>query len=420
MIVLEATEESVYLCAMAFDEIIITLGNRDISLGELLMAGAGSALLLLIALFVMAWRNASKRTRLEETAKARANEMDLRMAEVLKAQAEMAGRMQTFAEVFGNRQQDLTKALGERMDTMSHRLGQNLAETTKSTHQNLQALGERLAVIDKAQSNITQLSSQVVELQNVLANKQTRGAFGQSRMETIIKDGLPHGSFSFQATLSNGTRPDCLIYMPNDAPSLVIDAKFPLEAWNTARHSENPDEVQAAHTQFRRDVDKHVKDIAGKYFITGETQDTAFMFVPSESIFADIHEHFEDIIQKSHRARVVIVSPSLLMLSIQVVQSVLRDQRMREQAHIIQKEVIALMADVVRLDDRVGKLQTHFSQANRDIDQILTSTKKISARGGRIEALDFSSETETSEKDEVAKDREPLSPSIQPDLLAGE
>ena len=406
---------------MSFDQTLITLGNRPFSLGELLIAGAGLALLLLFMLLLMAWKNASRRALLERSAQARAAEMDLRMADVMKAQAEMAGRMQTFANVFGTSQQDLTKTLGDRMDTMSHRLGQNLAETTKSTHQNLQALGERLAVIDKAQTNITQLSSQVVELQNVLANKQTRGAFGQARMETIIKDGLPQGAFSFKATLSNSTRPDCLIYMPNDAPSLVIDSKFPLEAWNTARHSDQAEEINAAKTQFRRDVDKHVKDIAAKYFITGETQDTAFMFVPSESIFADIHEHYEDIVQKAHRARVVIVSPSLLMLSIQVVQSVLRDQRMREQAHIIQKEVIALMADVSRLDERVGKLQNHFSQANRDIDQILTSTKKITGRGSRIEALDFTKENDTAETEaSPAPDETQINSPTQPDLLAGE
>ena len=406
---------------MSFDQVVITLGNRSFSLGELLIAGAGLALFLLFMLLLMAWKNSSRRALLERSAQSRAAEMDLRMADVMKAQAEMAGRMQTFANVFGTSQQDLTKTLGDRMDTMSHRLGQNLAETTKSTHQNLQALGERLAVIDKAQTNITQLSSQVVELQNVLANKQTRGAFGQARMETIIKDGLPQGAFSFQATLSNNTRPDCLIYMPNDAPSLVIDSKFPLEAWNTARHSDQTEEIHAAQTQFRRDVDKHVKDIAAKYFITGETQDTAFMFVPSESIFADIHEHYEDIVQKAHRARVVIVSPSLLMLSIQVVQSVLRDQRMREQAHIIQKEVIALMADVSRLDERVGKLQNHFSQANRDIDQILTSTKKITGRGSRIEALDFTKENDTAEaKASPASDETQINSPTQPDLLAGE
>lgn len=295
-----------------------------------------------------------------------------------------------------------------------------MTETTKSTHENLKALAERLAVIDTAQSNITKLSTQVVELQNVLTNKQTRGAFGQARMETIVKDGLPHGAYGFQETLSNKNRPDCLIFMPNGAPSLVVDAKFPLEAWNAARHSDDAEEIRLAQTQFRRDIEKHIKDISERYFITGETQDTAFMFVPSESIFADIHEHYEDLIQKAHRAKVVIVSPSLLMLSIQVVQSVLRDQRMRDQASIIQKEVVALMEDVTRLDDRVSKLQSHFSQANRDVEQILTSTKKITTRGGRIDALDFEGELDKEPAKKDARAPAKKIKSAQPDLLAGE
>ena len=405
---------------MELTDIIFTLGNRPISLGDALIASGGVFVVLMLLLIIVAWRAGQRRAALEAITRMQAQEMDARMAEVAKAQSEMTGRMQTFAEVFGSRQQDLTRILGERMDSMSHRLGQNLTETTKSTHENLKALAERLAVIDTAQSNITQLSTQVVELQNVLANKQTRGAFGQARMETIIKDGLPHGAYGFQETLSNKNRPDCLIFMPNDAPSLVVDAKFPLEAWNNARQSDNPEEVSQAHKQFRRDVEKHIKDISERYFITGETQDTAFMFVPSESIFADIHEHFEDIVQKAHRARVVIVSPSLLMLSIQVVQSVLRDQRMRDQANIIQKEVVALMEDVTRLDDRVSKLQSHFSQANRDVEQILTSTKKIATRGGRIDALDFQGEADKSDHKEKPAKAAKVSKPKQPDLLAGE
>jgi DNA recombination protein RmuC len=209
-------------------------------------------------------------------------------------------------------------------------------------------------------------------------------------MEAIVQDGLPSGAYQFQATLKNGTRPDCLIVLPNGAPGLVIDAKFPLEAWNAIRAATGPEATKVAETQFRRDTQKHIDDIAARYFVPGETQDTAFMFVPSESIFADIHERFEDIVQRAHRARVVIVSPSLLMLSVQVVMSLLRDQRMREQAHIIQEEVVKLLADVERLDDRVRKLQTHFTQANGDIDQILTSTKKITGRAQKIDAMDFS------------------------------
>jgi DNA recombination protein RmuC len=264
----------------------------------------------------------------------------------------------------------------------------------------LAKLQERLAVIDTAQTNIQSLAGQVVQLQAILSNKQTRGAFGQSRMEAIVADGLPKGAYEFQATQSNGSRPDCLIRMPNEAPSLVVDAKFPLEAWNAIRAAadgENGADAPRAAQAFRRDVEVHIRDIAEKYFITGETQDTAFMFVPSESVFAEIHENFEGLVQRAHRARVVIVSPSLLMLSIQVIQSVLKDASMREQAHLIQGEVIRMMEDVSRLDERVRKLQGHFALTQRDIEQILTSTDKVAKRGQRIEALEFGPERDGAE-----------------------
>ena len=179
--------------------------------------------------------------------------------------------------------------------------------------------------------------------------------------------------------------------MPNGQPSLVIDAKFPLEAWNAIRDA-GPDGSKAASQQFRRDIDVHIRDISEKYLIRGETQDTAFMFVPSESIFAEIHENFEAVVQRAHKARIVIVSPSLLMLSIQVIQAVLKDQTMREQAHLIQGEVVRLMEDLVRLDDRVQKLQSHFAAAQRDVEQIVTSSDKLAKRGQRIEALEFAVE----------------------------
>jgi DNA recombination protein RmuC len=285
--------------------------------------------------------------------------------------------------------------MSERLDGMSQRLGQSIAEQTRSTHSNLMQLQERLAVIDAAQGNIQSLAGQVAGLQAILANKQTRGAFGQARMEAIVADGLPHGAYEFQATLSNNNRPDCLIFMPNGVPPLVIDAKFPLESWNAIRAAEADGEaMKAAVAGFRRDMDVHIKAIAEKYLLAGETQDTAFLFVPSESVFAEIHENHEAIVQRAHRARVVIVSPSLLMLSIQVVQAVLKDARMREQAHIIQGEVARLMEDLGRLDERVRKLQGHFLQTTKDIDDILVSTSKVTKRGQRIEALDFGDEPE--------------------------
>jgi DNA recombination protein RmuC len=212
-------------------------------------------------------------------------------------------------------------------------------------------------------------------------------------MEAIVADGLPRGAYEFQSTLSNGSRPDCTVRMPNGAPPLVIDAKFPLEAWNAIRAAAEDDQgVEAeriARQAFRRDLEVHVRAIAEKYLLAGETHDTAFMFVPSESVFAEIHENFEPVVQRAHRARIVIVSPSLLMLSIQVIQSILKDASMREQAHRIQGEVVRLIEDLSRLDDRVRKLQAHFVQASKDVDDILVSAAKVSKRGQKIEALEF-------------------------------
>ncbi len=373
----------------ALSEPVLHLGASTLTAGQLLAVVAGAALALVALTAAMLWRSAAARAAETAQAAERAREAEARMAGILQAQAEMKGSMGALAEVFGARQAELTQSLGQRLDAMTGRLGQTMSEQTKSTHESLAKLQERLAVIDTAQGNIQSLAGQVVQLQAILSNKQTRGAFGQSRMEAIVADGLPHGAYGFQATLSNGSRPDCVVKMPNGAPSLVIDAKFPLEAWNAIRAAESPELQKAAAQAFRRDVEVHVRDISEKYLIQGETQDTAFMFVPSESVFAEIHENFEALVQRAHRARVVIVSPSLLMLSIQVIQAILKDARMREQAHLIQGEVIRLMEDVSRLDERVRKLQTHFGQAARDIDDILVSSTKVTKRGQKIEQLEF-------------------------------
>lgn len=357
---------------------VFTTAEAGIAVTALAMAA-------LVVLLLVAWRRALSRSE-------KGAVLESQFAELVRTQSEMQGRMQTIAEVFGSRQSDLMRGLNERMDGLGHKLGQSLTDNTRRTHDDLTRLAERLAVIDKAQQNITSLSSQVVELQKVLSNKQTRGAFGEGRMQAIIQDGLPSSAYRFQSSLSNGNRPDCLILFPNGAPSLVIDAKFPLEAWNAIRAAETPEAAKQAETAFRRDTLKHVQDIAARYHVVGETHDTAFMFVPSESIFADIHERFEDIIQRAHRARVVIVSPSLLMLSVQVVMSLLRDVRMREQAHVIQHEVVKLLEDVSRLDDRVRKLQTHFNQASKDIDDIAISSRKITKRGTEITEVEIEDE----------------------------
>lgn len=365
-------------------EILADILPPDFALPILLIGAVLAVLAVMIALFAVL-RGGRQREEMTQ----RTMDAEARLAELVRMQGEMHGRVAAMAETITSRQAELNHAVNQRLDGMTHRLGSTITEQTKSTHENLRKLQERLAVIDAAQNNIQTLAKDVVGLQAILSNKQTRGAFGQGRMETIVADGLPQGAYSFQSPLSNGTRPDCVIRMPNGAPPLVIDAKFPLEAWTAFREAASPDARRAAGQQFRRDMDVHIRDVSEKYLIAGETQDTVLLFVPSESIFAEIHEHFDAVVQKAQRSRVVIVSPSLLLLSIQVIQAVLRDQRMREQAHLIQGEVGLLMEDLTRLDDRTRKLQSHFLAAEKDVEQILTSTEKLTRRGNRITSLEL-------------------------------
>lgn len=308
--------------------------------------------------------------------------------DLARLQAETAGRLQAMGEALAGRQAELARVLSERLDSVSSRLGASLENTTQQTVDRLQHLHERLAVIDHAQKNLSELSSHVTSLRDVLANKQARGAFGQASMEAIVQDRLPKGFYEFQYTLTNNTRPDCVVFLPDKRP-LVIDAKFPLEAVTALRDAASDDDRKVAAQRIRRDVAEHVAAIAGKYLIPGETQDLALMFVPSESIYAELHDGFDDVVQKAYRARVVIVSPSLLTLAIQVMQQILKDARMREAADQIRTEVGRMMEDLGRLRERVLKLQQHHNQTGEDLRQIMISSDKIEKRAASIEELEF-------------------------------
>jgi DNA recombination protein RmuC len=309
-------------------------------------------------------------------------------AELARAQSDAAARLEAMIGMLAKGQSQLAHAVNERLDSVSHRLGDSLEKTKQQTTENLQKLNERLAVIDSAQKNIAALAKEVTSLQSVLGNKQSRGAFGQGQMEAIVQDRLPKGSYAFQQALSNRTRPDCCVFLSDKRP-LVIDAKFPLEAVTAYREAKSDDERKSAAQRVRADIGKHVGDIAGKYLIPGETHELAFMFVPAESVYAELHESFDDVVQKAFRSKVVIVSPSLLMVAIHVVQQIQRDARMREAAGHIQAEVGLLIEDVRRMVERVDKLKQHFGQANEDLRQVLISTEKIEQRGDRIKDVEF-------------------------------
>ncbi len=337
------------------------------------------AALAVAALAIAAFMAASTRGRQD-------TRLDQRLESLAVAQSEIAGR---FAQALEG-QTALQTMLAGRMDSLDLRLGASLKETAEKTAETLGGIQTRLTVIDEAQKNIADLSGKVVSLQEILSNKQTRGAFGQQQMEAIVADALPPTVYEFQGTLSNGNRPDCIIRLPGVKAAIIIDSKFPLESFAQLRLAMEADR-KAAIARVRADVLKHVKDIAGKYLIPGETQTPAIMFVPSESIYADLHEFCPEVIREAQRAQVVVVSPNILMLAIVTVQTVLKDARMREQASLIQKEVGALLQDVKRLGDRVGNLQKHFDQANGDIKEIVTSAGRIASRAERIEKVELSS-----------------------------
>ncbi len=370
------------LISMQLDQTIIQIGSYVFSLLQVLLAGAGLALFLILSTLVVTWR--TLRSRHAETVETmrRASDLEFRLAE-------MAGTLRNFADQSQGAQAQLTRTLDERLDMVGQRVGVGLNDQAERTTQSLTHLYERLAVIDAAQKNLTSLSTEMISLKDILSNKQARGAYGQGRMEAIIRDGLQTKAYAFQPTLTNGMRPDCIINLPDSELKLVIDAKFPLEAFNALREAKGEGETRAAEVRLRSDVSKHVKDISEKYLIMGETHETAIMFVPSESIYADLHEKFEDVIQKAHRSRVIIASPNVLMLLIQTMQAIFKDSAMREQAHVIKIEVTRLLEDVGRLKERVGDLQKHFGNANADLEKLSLSAEKIVKRGLRIESLDL-------------------------------
>ena len=310
---------------------------------------------------------------------------DPRMDTVISGQGAIAGQFQATLEAHAQ----LSRSLAERIEALDKRLGENLKESASKTGETLGGIQARLTVIDEAQKNISALSGQVVSLQQVLSNKQARGAFAQAQMEDIVRDGLPTTLYDFQFTLTNRNRPDCVIRIPGNKALLVIDSKFPLEGFEGLRRATTDEEKKIALAQVRATVTKHVTDIVEKYLIPGEVQTPAIMFVPSESLYADLHDGFADVIQKAHRANVIVVSPNILMLAINTIQTVMKDARMREQADLIRKEVGVLLNDVRLLSDRVLKLQTHFNQADADIKNILISTGKITGRAERIEKVEL-------------------------------
>lgn len=310
-------------------------------------------------------------------------EQAMRLQQLAETAQALSGAQSTLAGRLEQAQADTN----QRLDGLTKRLGDGLNQQTEKTGETLKVLHERLAVIDHAQQNITQLSEQMVSLQDILSNKQARGAFGEIQLNDLVSAALPSSAYTFQATLSNGRRADCMLNLPNPPGSIVIDSKFPLESYQQLQNAtSDAEKVQATRT-FGQAVKKHIVDISDKYILPGETSESALMFIPSEAVYAELHANHRNVVEEGFRRRVWIVSPTTLMATLNTVRAILRDVHMREQADVIQNEVRKMLEDVDRLDDRVGNLEKHFDQAHRDIRDIRISTDKVTKRGAKIDAL---------------------------------
>lgn len=330
----------------------------------------------------------------------------------LKSLAEMQARLE---QRFGDMQQGIEKRLGEMSQTSIEHLARSNDKIQETLHKRLTEISgqvetrlnkgfektnetftdvvKRLALIDEAQKKITELSSSVVSLQEVLNDKRSRGAFGEAQMMLQVRNALPEDSFAEQYKLSNGTRVDCMLFLPEPTGHLAIDAKFPLDSYKTMM---NPDASEldrvSAERQFKQDIKKHINDIADKYIIAGETSDGALMFIPAEAVFAEIHAHQAELVEEAQRRRVWMVSPTTMMAVLTTARAVLKDSATRKQVHLIQEHLIRLSGDFDRFRKRMDNLSKHIQQANKDVEEVNTSARKISSRFEKIEKVELHDE----------------------------
>ena len=283
----------------------------------------------------------------------------------------------------------LSISIEERLGNIGSSIGNSLNQQTQNTQKSLTEMHERLAVIDRAQENIHSLSNQVNDLQNILSNKQLRGAFGEVQLENIVRDALPQNAYQFQYTLTSNSRVDCIVKLPEPPGPICIDSKFPLEDYKKFASATNDQEKKDNLRLFHNAVQKHIKDIAEKYILPGETSDSAIMFLPSESIYSEINIRFPKLVNESRNKKVYMAGPDNLMLLLHTVRAILRDATMSQTAGKIQIEVDKLTNDLNLLADRIFKLDKHFDLARKDLDDIKISHRKIENRGNLITSIDI-------------------------------
>ena len=390
---------------------MIELAGQTIDLSNPLVLSVLGGFALVVLLLIMAVRAAGRSARITEPLAQQIGAMGAQIHQLHAGQEQLRGGLQTVSDTQTNAQAQVIQTVEARLSSvqqqmqdrladnamrsqralneMQERMRESLHGSSKQTATSLTQLQERLSAIDKAQDNITKLSGDVLSLQDILSNKQTRGAFGEIQLRDIVSKALPSDSYSLQHTLSNRTRADCLVHLPNPPGPIVIDSKFPLEAYEALRAADTEWALKDATTKMKAAVTKHINDISEKYIIEGETADGALMFLPSEAVYAELHANFPDLVRKSFEARVWIVSPTTCMATLNTMRAILKDARMREQAGAIRTTLRNLHRDVELVVERAAKLETHFRQARTDLEGINTAAERAGKRAAKLDSFDF-------------------------------
>lgn len=368
---------------------MITLFGQEFAWNSPEALVVGGLIALLLGFLLLILRTAGRSAQAAAPLMREMGWLSQRVQSLSDGQERLAGGLHHVSENQAVSQAAMLQVMEQRLAEVSRQMGESLHGTSTRTARSLGELQQRLETIDKAQANIEKLSGNVLSLQDILSNKQTRGAFGEIQLNDIVQKALPPDAFTMQATLSNGKRADCLVHLPQPPGPIVIDAKFPLEAYEAIRRAETPRQAQEAATLMRGALRQHIRAISEKYILEGETADGALMFLPSEAVYAELHANFPDLVREGFAARVWIVSPTTCMATLNTMRAVLKDARMREQAGAIRKELAELYKDVERLSDRVGNLDRHFGQAAKDIEEIRISSDKATRRARRLDNFDF-------------------------------
>ena len=368
---------------------MIEINGRVMSEMELAAIAGGLLLLVMLILLIVAVRATGRSARATEPLVHQLGSLAQRVQGLSDGQQQLSGGLTHVSEAQAASQSAMLQLMEKRLADVSGKMQENLHGSAQRTAKSLGELQQRLQAIDKAQENITKLSGDVLSLQDILSNKQTRGAFGEIQLKDIVSKALPKDSYDWQATLSNRARADCLIHLPNPPGPIVIDAKFPLEAYEALRNAETPEQMNRAKQAMRVSVKTHIKAISEKYILDGETADGALMFLPSEAVYAELHANFPELVREGFNAKVWIVSPTTCMATLHTMRAILKDARMREQAGAIRTMLRHLHRDVELVVERVQKLDTHFTQARRDLDGIGTAAERAGKRAARLDNFDF-------------------------------